>query len=596
MAATVVRQFGAVSWHVDGAWADVLFPPEGEGGLAAALAAGRVEPVKGGSERRTGRIDLGGRVVYVKEFDGPLAGRRSRREWQTARRVWELGLSTPRPVAATWQGGAVYVSADAGSGQTLSDLVYDRYFAADEDEPPYPGHRPPEWVRLWRRRIVPQATPPVPGPREMARLVADLLVELHSLGLRHRDLHPGNLLITDTNDAGTACRAPTNGNDNGDPSTGLGAGDNVEAGWRMQVLDLVGMAETPGSGALAAGHRSVIDHLVQLNHFFEPLATRSERFRVLKLLERRGLRVASGAAAIEAATRAYRRRFYRGRDKRCLRASKYFDRIVARPLAGFAAGDVAEALPEDAGALTRALAIREPLKSSRREVSGFGLLGERRVFIKRDTRPTWRGTRQRRAWQRANALLVRGLRTARPLVWVDARCGLRGRKGAMASEALAGWRTVDVVLPEEHGARHLTLVAMVAREVRRLHESGMSNRDLKAQNILVRYSGGRWQVAFVDMVGVRRHRRSVGQGRRMQNLMRLAFSWSGAGVSGQAEGLTRADRLRFLKTYLGPQMRRTLTVTARRRGGREMTGLLRRWWRGISFSLWEKAERQAAKR
>lgn len=360
----------------------------------------------------------------------------------------------------------------------------------------------------------------------------------------------------------------------------------------MQVLDLVGMAETPGSGA-SSGHRSVVDHLVQLNHFFEPLATRSERFRVLKLLERRGLRVAAGAAAIEAATWAYRRGFYRGRDKRCLRASKYFDPIVAPSLSGFAAGDMADVLPEDARSLEHALAIREPLKSSRREVSGFGLLGERRIFIKRDTRATWRCTRQRRAWRRANALLVRGLRTARPLIWVDAGRGLRGREGVMASEALADWRTVDAVLPDECGARHLKLVATVAREVRRLHEAGMSNRDLKAQNILVRYSGDRWQVAFVDMAGMRLHRRSVGRSRRMQNLMRLAFSWSGVGVSGQAKGLARTDRLRFLKTYLGPQMRRTVTVTARRPGAREATGLLRRWWRGLSFSLWEKAEKQA---
>jgi len=577
MSREIVRKIGRERWHVDAEFAELLFPiGEIGAGLPAALAVGRAEPVKAGHGRQTCRARVGGQRFYVKRYRGPRGPGHARREWQTARRAFKVGLSTPRPVAACWQGGAAFVSLDAGGEQTLSDLVYEGCFDPAAAEPPYPGHRPPELVRLFRRRRpVAEAGLPgpqaVPAPRDLARMIADLLIELHSLGYHHADLHPGNLLVV--GDAGGA---------------------------RLQVLDLLALTEMPGREAVA-------DHLVQLNHFFEPLATRSERFRVLKLLEARGLRFARDAARLEADTWAYRRSFYRGRDKRCSRVGKYFRRIEAGAIRGMAAADWADRLPQSEQELARALGIRTPVKQSRREVSGFGLVGDRRVFIKRDTDAGWRGrgrpwpaiadhwlrgTRQRRAWAKANALWIRGIGTARPVAWVDADHGLRGRESVLVSEALDGWQPLDQALPDCAGPAHAALVETLAREIRRMHDSGISNRDLKAQNILVRYNAPRWKMALVDMVGICRHRGPVSPARRMQDLMRLAFSWSGVGVSGQAEGLTLADRLRFLKTYLGPQLRQTFTTRCRRLPAREQIERLRCWWRGISFALREKAARQ----
>ena len=198
---------------------------------------------------------------------------------------------------------------------------------------------------------------------------------------------------------------------------------------------------------------------------------------------------------------------------------------------------------------------------------------------------------QARAWRRANALLVRGLRTARPLVWLDVSHGLLGRESLIVSEALdRPWQPLDQAVPAATGAAHLRLVETVAREVRRLHDAGISNRDLKAQNILVQCRNGRWLVALVDMAGVAVRARQASREERGQNLMRLAFSWSGVGVSGQARGLTRADRLRFLKTYLGPFVRQTITTTCRDGEADEVIEAVRTWWRGIAFALYEKAE------
>ena len=658
MTPAVTRQVGGEAWRVDAEFASALFPSEGEG-LAGALAAGRVERVKGGNERETGRVTVGGRVYYVKEFYGPLGGRRARREWRAARQAFGAGLSTPRPVAAVWQGGAACVTLDAGPGRTLSDLVYETYFEAVESEPPgvspveppYPGHRPPELVRLFRRRMMqpakhahasvgmaPEGSPcEAPSPREIAELVAELVIEMHGLGMRYRDLHPGNLLVVGRQASGYRLQATgtTNGNNRADtrsaPTTAKGdgqgpvrgthgqdaratvrrAGDRegrpYESGaWRLVVLDLAAM-ETVRRGSAEAGRRAVVEHLVQLNHFFEPLATRAERYRVLKMLESRGLRVSATAGEIESATWAYRHGFYRGRDRRARGENKYFDRVRVGHVSGMAAADVSGELPRLAGAgLSRAVQIHEMVKQSRREMSGFGRLGERRVFVKRDTRRGWRlsgrpwpaaaeqmvrGSRQERAWRRANALLVRGVRTARPLVWLDVSHGPLGRESLMVSEALEGsWRPLDVAVAETSGAGHTRLVASVAREVRRMHDAGISNGDLKAQNILVQCVANRWQVAMVDMAGVRLHRGQVSRVRRMQNLMRLAFSWSGVGVSGQARGLSRTDRLRFLKTYLGAFVRQTITVASRRGEGREVIEGVRAWWRGIAFGVYEKGE------
>ena len=604
MTPAVTRQVGGEVWQVDAEFAAELFPGEGQG-LAYALASGRVERIKGGNDRQTGRVTVGGRIYYVKEFHGPLGGRRARREWDTARRAFGAGLSTPRPVAALWHGGAACVTLDAGPGKTLSDLVYESYFGPAEDEFPYPGHRPPELVRLFRRRLMrpteraqasagtaPQDPPSeAPSPREMAHLVADLVIALHSLGMRYRDLHPGNVLVVRSSVA-TAAPAEDSG------------------GWQAVVLDLAAMEEVR-RGSAEAGRRAVVEHLVQLNHFFEPLATRTERFRVLRLLESRGLRVALIAGEIEAATWAYRHRFYRGRDRRAMRESKYFDRVRTGPVSGMAASDVSAELPETPAGLSRAVQIHETVKSSRREMSGFGRLAERRVFVKRDTRRGWRGagrpwpaaaehalrgSRQERAWRRANALLVRGVRTARPLVWLDVSHGLLGRESLIVSEALDGrWRPLDAAVAETRGVEHTQLVAAVAREVRRMHDAGISDRDLKAQNILVQCVAGRWLVAIVDMVGVRVHRGQVNHLRRMRDLMRLAFSWSGIGVSGQARGLSRTDRLRFLKTYLGPFVRQTITLASRRGEGREVVEGVRAWWRGIAFGVYEKGEKSGGR-
>jgi hypothetical protein len=229
--------------------------------------------------------------------------------------------------------------------------------------------------------------------------------------------------------------------------------------------------------------------------------------------------------------------------------------------------------------------VTEVVKDSPKSVAGFGKVGGRRVFVKRGREPRGlpqaiesllRPTRSKLAWERGNMLLVRGIRTARPLAWVDFLGGARGRWGVVVSEALDGpWVRLDEALAELAGAPRAGLIETVAKELRRLHDGGLSQRDLKAQNILVRRDGGGWRVALVDTDGVQRYC-CVSDSRRVQNLMRLAYSWSPKYEFG-LPGLHRTDALRFLKTYLGPRVRQAITIRSRKRAATAEVEIVRRW-------------------
>jgi hypothetical protein len=115
--------------------------------------------------------------------------------------------------------------------------------------------------------------------------------------------------------------------------------------------------------------------------------------------------------------------------------------------------------------------------------------------------------------------------------------------------------------PAQRCTRLRHLIAETARVVRRMHERNVSHRDLKVMNLLVSpadwtlgYRGlretgtfapsGKERVWLIDLVGARGHGK-LGRARRAQNLARLNTSFA------VLPGLSRSDRLRFLRDYLG---------------------------------------------
>jgi hypothetical protein len=81
--------------------------------------------------------------------------------------------------------------------------------------------------------------------------------------------------------------------------------------------------------------------------------------------------------------------------------------------------------------------------------------------------------------------------------------------------------------------------------IRTLHERSLSQRDLKAANILIEGDPNATEptLSLIDLVGVELQH-PLSRDRRVQNLARLHLSLA------RVAGRTRTDALRFLRHYL----------------------------------------------
>jgi len=520
---------------------------------------------KRGRRRTIHRLESGGRAYYVKAHDpgGLWRGLRARlglgpgrREWRTLLAAREAGLPVPEPVALALDAAETLITEEVAGGRRLDAHLFERYFPPGPSDPPYPGARPPELVAAYRTRRPPPAG--TLDPRALAYLLADLVARLSEADLYLPDLHPGNLLLT------------------GEPGR-----------WRLVLVDLA-------EAVRPAPPEATLQHLIQLEHFFEPIASAAERYRCLSRL-RDLLEAVPDARTVQRATGVYRRRFYPGRDRRTRRRSKYFRPVSAGPWRGWATADWADAVEAllrgmPAGAAPAgADAIKQGRSSS---VWTVRLADGRELVAKRDRLAGTRGgglprpSRALTGFRRGHALLVRGIRTARPAAAVHRR-GPGGQADAiLLAERVADSRPLQQYLraaPAPAARRHLTWA--LARMLRRMHDAGLSHRDLKAPNILVTPAEGeRPRPVLVDLDGLRRPGQ-VSVRRRVRDLMRLAVSLEEWGLA------RRTDRLRFLRTYLGRAgVPRPMTIQARRRGQTGPARRLRRWWRRIARAAERKRD------
>jgi len=529
----------------------------------------RLAPVKRGRRRTVYRLEAAGGGYYVKRFGpvGPLRRLRARLGMGPGRREWDAlllaraaGLDVPEPVALTLGADEVLVTKEVAGGQRLDEYLFERYFEAGPSDPPYPGARPPELVAVFRRRRRPPEG--TIDPSSLAHNLADLINRLAEADLYLPDLHPGNLLV------------------HGPPKQ-----------WRLSLVDLA-------EAVRPAPPEAILQHLMQLEHFFEPIAAVGERLRCLRRV-RELIPAAPTARDVARATAVYRQRFYLRRDRRPRRPSKYFHRIAAGPWRGWATADWADAVTAFLGAAgdgdplagARAAALKEGRTSS---VWRVQLDEGRALIVKRHNRAAQvnagralaRSSRSKRTFRRGHALLVRGIATARPAAAVDLR-----RRGALAdtlllTEPVPDGRPLSDWLRADPPAAHRRHVAWeLARLIRRMHDAGLAHRDLKAPNILIAPApDGQPRPVLVDLDGLRRVRRPSAR-RRARDLMRLSVSLDEWGVA------RRTDRLRFLRTYLGrPGCPGSITVLSRQRGRRDSARRLRRWWDRIARASRRKLE------
>lgn len=214
--------------------------------------------------------------------------------------------------------------------------------------------------------------------------------------------------------------------------------------------------------------------------------------------------------------RLFRRRqlYFRGRDERCLKEGTGFE----------VRGGIYLRRGVDLDALQKE--IRSGGTTIKKGDSETMVRLPAGRFVKHVPR-----TRALKIWKNGHALLVRGLPTPKLLA-----CG----KDWVAGEWIDGANLGDVARDAWSGmgrAQRNDLLFRLARLTRRMHDLGVFHKDLKSANIIVR--DGSFHIVDLDRVAFG----ALSTRDATFNLAQLNASVAAA--------VTRADRLRFLRAYLG---------------------------------------------
>jgi tRNA A-37 threonylcarbamoyl transferase component Bud32 len=534
-------------WEFAPEWGELRDPSElfGPAGLRMDewLASGAAVIVKHAPHRTVYRVVLPGHDIYVKHYRG------NRREWlrslfrpSKGRAEHDITRETARRGVPTLQALAF--------GETVSRRAVPESYLITRT---LPDAIP--LVDYLEERL-----PALPEPHRactrhaLAQALGVFLARKHRAGLRHDDLHPGNLLI----------RAPGPG--------------PIE----LYLIDL--HAVHLGKPVAWPASR---ENLVILNRWFFLRCTRADRRRAWSAYcaERRDLALQERPRAreVETVTHASFVAFARVLDRRCLGGNRHYRTVSAEGARGYAVADLddntlrqvirdADALIERAGARTLKKSASSAVIEMDLPVGGT----VRPVICKRFDVTAWsdfpvglvRPTPALRTWVLGHGLRLRGLPTPRPLaMWQRMRLGMPAEgyllfeKVPQALDLRTAFLSLERLGPAQRQARLRHLIAETASVVRHMHERNVSHRDLKAPNLLVSpaewalgYRGlretgtfapsGGERVWLIDLVGTRRHGK-LGRERRVKNLARLNSSFA------LLAGLSRSDRLRFLRDYLG---------------------------------------------
>ena len=501
-------------------------------------AAAGWEKVKANASRTVYRGRIGEQEVYVKHYHQRswlhrllrrLGRCDARREMQFSLYLREHGIPTPRPLA--YASGARPWFATAALGDSQPGDAW--HLAALAAGPAGQG-------------LIRQAG------AELARLIG----KMHSCGVIHRDLHCGNVLVR------------------------CGQGP-VE----LAMMDLHRMCRRR-----RLSRRAMSANLAALLHDRVDYTTRTQRLRFLRDYLR-----ASGAAGslrgwqllVEQHARSHANRQYSNRDRRIAGDGRYFTRL--RLPGGWRGRAVLSSKQVQAGSRAAAMEftsaqwhqalehLDELISDPANEVvkdSASGRVLRRRlrvgdqdldVFIKCPRRKhAWkflldclRPSRPKRAFILGHQLLNRRIATALPLAFLERRVGPVPMGCVLITEAvnspmlktfLNTWLArppqgdAHLSVPQQRQLAQQVLCEM-GRMLQRLHDKGYSHRDLKAENLLVRWEGKNPELVLLDLDGLKRAWH-ITQRRRYQGLMRLNVSLLECPV------VNHEGRLRMLLGYL----------------------------------------------
>ncbi len=557
---------GSFCWRLQPEFARLLGPAGIR--LEEWLRAGQATVVKQGPHRVVYRVALANVTFYVKHNLTPdrvtwirqlVRTSKARREYDSSLEVAARGIPTAVPLAWAQQRGLL----SNGESMLITRSL-------DDTQP----------LNLFVQQMLP-AMPPRRRAQLRQRLavaLGEFLARMHQAGIRHNDLHAGNLLIR------------------------LDADD-------VPSLFLIDLNDVQFGPTLT--WRQSFDNLVILNHWFVMQAARSDRMRfLLGYLQARPLPPEKGTGPLNAkgpvpfsgglsqdlrdplvrwwlrrleqATWQSLQRLWRSRDRRCLVDNRYYHRLDSPHATGHAVtdldADLAARLLADPDApfrRTDSIVLKSSATSTVVEFTALvdgrpTRLVYKRFYVKKTSTP-WTSLVRKppalRSWQQGQGFRERGLPTARPLLVLHRRRHGLLFEGYLLSTKIEHAQHLHDILdslqrlrPADSRRLLRTRIDVVAQAVREMHCRQLAHRDLKANNIMLATQGhetaddpawpgpsllpmSRAGVWFVDLVGVAAQQ-GLSCERRAQNLARLnaSFHWR--------PELTRTDRVRFLRTYL----------------------------------------------
>jgi len=472
--------------------------------------------------------------LYLKEYhcSGFLKAVKGRfyspaeREYHLAHLLAEKGVPTFTPLAVSTvrKGGlprkSYLLSKSIEGAQSLKEFMHDRYLNQESA-----------------------------GALEKKRVtvgLAEFVSNLHRKGILHRDFHWGNILIKEE-----------------------GKND-----YRFYLMDL---HRVELKSTVSRGER--IKNLASLNTGFCQVVSRAERLRFLKAYvegDEKGKECYPRfSRLVEEKTEQMLKKIWQKREKRCLRANKYFISFKSPAYRGiidreyYSDGLLALLKNPDQ-------AFSEPLSTIIKDsptASSWSMpltISERKVevYIKRYNYQNFfyaskyflRASRGKRAWRRAHGFVARDIPTPHPVAFVEQR---KGRfliksylitRGVDRSISLATLLEKGIsALPQEACTRKCEFLHQGAHLVRKMHERGVCHRDLKASNILVCEREGRKELLLIDLDSAR-IKRHVSREDRVRDLARLNASLL------NTRRVSTTDRLRFLKCYLNVWRKRDYRV------------------------------------
>jgi hypothetical protein len=261
-------------------------------------------------------------------------------------------------------------------------------------------------------------------------------------------------------------------------------------------------------------------------------------------------------ARLEKMALKHRLAMWRSRQKRCLADNRDFVTLRFGSVRGYArrnwaCNQVQSWLSRPAELLSSCKIV----KDSRTTTVGAGALCGLEFHVKRYNyqglgyalKELFRASRAKRAWVAGNNCAMRGISVATPIAYLERRHGRFSLESYLVSKTVDGRSLPEIMARrtcEFSGKRDL--IDDLARYLARMHAHQVANRDLNGDKLIVSRKGSKRHVfSMVDFDGV--DIGPVSWRTRVKNLTRLEREFCGSAAT------TRTDRLRFLRTYLGPR-------------------------------------------